>query len=366
MKRLLTVAGILFSALIGSLALAGPAAAVPTCSTYNDGNPTGSYPADSAGHMQVCFGATSSDKAAIATAVRQLPRKGTSGPLQAYDQVAAAGDKIFFFSTRADAVSYMQNTAPYNSYPPYATAASGGHCGFTASQADGSGMVTGIFKTCEYNATMTPASGTNPDLNHTVKHEMGHAFDLAMGIINGGTVPSAKTGFSGSASPPNYLLDGMNKLTPSNWSTLNTTQKASVVCGIFSNIKFSPLERSLIIEKGGSDPDPTNVGKSVCVTSGSTMVIDTPFLGKTPTQIAQQIAPYFTLDSREAWAEIFARNVGVTTPPAPGFLLLTDRLFITPRYDCANLDVSKYSTTSLPPLQSDINLHSCSFTPNDL
>lgn len=362
MKRLLTVAGIIFSAVLGSLAFAAPASATPTCTTYNDGNPTGTYPADSAGHMKVCFAATSSDKAAVATAVRQLPRKGASGPLQAYDQVKAAGDTIFFFQNRADAVSYLQNTAPYNSYPPYATAAGSGKCGFTSSQVDGSGMITGIFKTCSYDG-ITPSSGTNPDLNHTVKHEMGHAFDLAMGIVNGGTVPSAKTGFSGSQNPPNYLLDGVNKLTPANWATLTATQKASVVCGIFSNIKFSPLERSLIVSQGGTDPGAT---ASVCVTSGSTMVITAQYQGKTPTQIAQEIAPYFVNNSNEAWAEIFARNVGVTTPPAPGFLQLTDRIFITPRFDCANLDVSKYSTTSLPPSQSEINLHSCSFTPFDL
>lgn len=365
MKRLTTLAGLAVAALLGVFAFAAPASATPTCTTYNDGSPSGTYPADSAGHMQVCFAATSSDKQAIATAVRQLPRKGSSGPLQAYDQVAAAGDKIFFFANRADAVSYLQNTAPYNSYPPYATAANSGKCGFTSSQADGSGMITGIYKTCSYDG-VTPSSGTNPDLNHTTKHEMGHAFDLAMGIINGGTVPSAKTGFSGSQNPPNYLLDGVNKLTPQGWSGMTSTQKATVVCGIFSNIKFSPLERSLIVAAGGTDPDPTNVGKSVCVTSGSTMIIDTPYIGKTPTQIAQTIAPYFVNNSSEAWAEIFAVNVGVSTPPAPGFLQLTDRLFINTRYTCANLDVAEYSTTSLPPTQADINLHSCSFTPFDL
>lgn len=365
MKRLLTLAGLALASLIGAFAFTAPASATPTCTTYNDGNPTGTYPADSAGHMQVCFAATSSDKQAIASAVRQLPRKGSSGPLQAYDQVAAAGDKIFFFANRADAVSYLQNTAPYNSYPPYANAASSGKCGFTASQADGSAMITGIFKTCSYD-NVTPSSGTNPDLAHTTKHEMGHAFDLAMGVINGGTVPSAKNGFSVSQSPPNYLLDGLNKLTPANWAMLDTTGKNNYVCGIFSNIKFSPLERSLIVAKGGTDPDPGNVGKGVCKTSGSTLVIDTPFVGMTPTQIATTIAPYFVSDSREAWAEIFAVNVGVAVPPAPGFLQLTDKLFINNRYVCANLDVAEYSTTSLPPTQADINLHSCSFTPFDL
>ena len=361
MKRLLALAGFALAAMLGSVGLPSTAFATPTCTAYNDGSP-GSYPADGT-HMQVCFAATSSDKAGVATAVRQLPRKGASGPLQAYDQVKVAGDTIFFFQNRADAVSYLQSTAPYNSYPPYATAAGSGKCGFTSSQANGSGMITGIFKTCSYDG-ITPASGTNPDLNHTVKHEIGHAFDLAMGVVNGGTVPSAKTGFSGSQTPPNYLLDGVTKLTPTNWATLNTTQKASVVCGIFSNIQFSPLERSLIVSQpGGVDP---GAGASVCVTSGSTMVITTQYQGKTPTQIAQEIAPYFVNNSSEAWAEIFARNVGVTTPPAPGFLLLTDRIFITPRYECANLDVSKYSTTSLPPIQSEINLHGCSFTPFDL
>lgn len=362
MKRLATLAGMVLAAALGSLALPSVASATPTCTAYNDGSP-GSFPADGT-HMQVCFAtATNPDKATIATAVRAIPRKGASGPLQAYDQVKAAGATIFFFANSADAVSYLQNTAPYNAYPPYATAATSGRCGFTAALANGSDIVTGVFKTCQYGSTMTPATGTNPDLDHTVKHEMGHAFDLAMGVVNGGTVPSAKTGFSGSTSPPNYLLDGLNKLTPSNWSTMTPTQKASTVCAIFSTIKFSPLERALIIQKGGTDPDPTNVGKSVCVGSA----IDTPFVGMTPTQIAQTIAPYFTLDSREAWAEIFARNLPLANPPAaPGFLQLTDRIFITPRYNCANLDVTKYSTTSLPPLQADINSHSCSFTPFDL
>lgn len=366
MKRLATLAGLAFAALIGAFAFAAPASATPTCTTYNDGNPTGTYPADSAGHMQVCFSATSFDKQTIATAVRQLPRKGASGRLQAYDQVKAAGAKIFFFNTRQDAIDYFSNTAPWNGIPNYATKAGSGHCGFTWSQGSG-GLVTAIYKTGEYNSSMTPANGTNPDLAHTTKHEMGHAFDVAM-VLNGvqNYQPSSSTGFSTSVSPPNYLQDGLNKLTLANWNTLTSTQKASVVCGIFSNIKFSPLERSLIIGQGGTDPDPSNVGKSVCKTSGSTLVIDTPFLNKTPTQIAQEIAPYFVNDPTEAWAEIFAVNVGVSTPPAPGFLQLTDRLFINTRYECANLDVSKYSTSSIPPLQADINLHSCSFTPFDL
>ena len=362
MKRLVTIAGFAFAAILGSLAMSAPAHATPTCTAYNDGSPTGTFPADSAGHMQVCFAATSSDKATVATAVRAIPRKGASGPLQAYDQVKAAGAKIFFFATRADAVSYFTNTAPYSGILNYASKAGSGHCGFTWSQA-GAGLVTAVYKTCEYNASMTPANGTNPDLAHTTTHEMGHAFDVAL-VLNGvqSYQPSGSLGFATSVSPPSYLKDGANKLTPANWSTMTPTQKASTVCGIFSTIKFSPLERALIIESGGTDPDPTNVGKSVCVGSA----IDTPFVGMTPTQIAQTIAPYFLNDSKEAWAEIFARNSGVTTPPAPGFLQLTDRIFITPRFECANLDESKYSTTSLPPTATDISNHSCSFTSFDL
>jgi hypothetical protein len=344
MKRLLNLAGLALAAILGSFALSAPAHAVPTCTAYTDS--TASYPADSAGHEQICFAATTTDKTTIATAVRALPRKGSSGPLQAYDQIASAGVKIFFFNNSADAASYLQNTAPYNSYPPYATAANNGHCGFTASLADGSGLITGIYKTCNYNASITPATG----------------FDIVMGVIQG-TVPSAKNGFSVSQNPQNYLLDGLNKLTPSDWNTKTAQQKNDFVCNMFSTIQFSPLERALIIEAGGTDP---GAGASVCVTNGSTMTVTSTYSGKTPTQIANMIAPYFISKSNEAWAEIFARNVGVTTPPAPGFLQLTDRLFITPRYDCANLDVSKYSTTSLPPTQTDINNHSCSFTPNDL
>lgn len=361
MKTLIAMAGFALAAMLGAVGLPSAASATPTCTAYNDGSP-GSYPADGT-HMQVCFAATSSDKAAIATAVRQLPRKGASGPLQAYDQVKAAGDIVFFFSTRQDAIDYFQNTAPYSSIALYKNKAASGKCGFTLGS--GAGLVTGIYKTCAYDGLTSPTSGTNPDLNHTVKHEMGHAFDTAMSSVQG-FAPSGTTGFATSVSPPAYIKDGLAKLTPGTWNTMTSTQKATVVCGIFSNIKFSPLERSLIVSAGGTDPDPTNVGKSVCVTSGSTMVIDTPWVGKTPTQIAQAIAPYFVNDQNEAWAEIFAVNVGVSTPPAPGFLQLTDRLFINTRYDCANLDVSKYSTTSLPPLQSDITGHGCSFTPSDL
>ena len=364
MKRLATLAGLALAALLGSFALSAPANATPTCTAYTDS--AGTFPADSAGHEQICFAATTADKTTIATAVRALPRKGTSGPLQAYDQVKAAGTTIFFFNTRADAVDYFTNTAPYSGISNYATKAGSGRCGFTWSQA-GAGLVSAVYKTCQYDGITSPSSGTNPDLDHTVKHEMGHAFDVAMVLAGVQTYqPSSSTGFGTSVSPPNYIQDGLNNLTPANWSTMSTADKNATVCNIYSTVKFSPLERSLIVGKGGTDPDPSNVGKSVCVTSGATLVPDTPYVGKTPTQIAQIIAPYFVTDVTEAWAEIFARNVGVTVPPSPGFLQLTDKIFITPRFNCANMDVSDYSTTSLPPTSGDISAHSCSFTPFQL
>ncbi|WP_139340835.1 hypothetical protein, partial [Klebsiella aerogenes] len=132
MKRLATLAGLAFASLIGAFAFTAPAHATPTCSAYTDS--AGTYPADSTGHEQICFAATTADKTTIATAVRALPRKGASGPLQAYDQVKAAGAKIFFFNTRQDAVDYFNNTAPWNGIPNYGTKAGAGRCGFTWSQ----------------------------------------------------------------------------------------------------------------------------------------------------------------------------------------------------------------------------------------
>jgi len=355
MKRFKTLIGLAFAALIGSFAMSAPAHAAPTCTKYTDSS--GTYPADSTGHEQICFAATSQDEIAIATAVRQLPR----GTNQAYSVVSKNGASnagtIFYFQTRADAVAYFQQ-APYGSYA-YATEAGKGHCGFT--YAGPIQLVTGIFQTCSYDG-ITPNTGTNPDLNHTVKHEMGHAYDDDEILLQGHTA-SGTVGYSTSTTPPNYIQDGLNKLTPSNWSSLTSTQKASVVCGIWSNIVISPLERSLIIAAGGTDP---GAGASVCVTSGPTMVITTPFLGMTPTQIANAIEPYFVKTATEAWAEQFAVVVGVTTPPAPGFLQLSDRIFINNNFNCAVMDVTQYINTGLPPTQAVINAHSCSFTPSQL
>jgi len=141
MKRLLTLAGLAFAALIGSFAMSAPAHAAPICTAYTDSS--GTYPADSTGHQQTCFAATSADKIAIATAVRELPR----GANQAYSVVskngAASAGTIFYFQTRADAVAYFSQ-APYNAYA-YASEAGKGHCGFT--YAGPIQLVTGIFKT---------------------------------------------------------------------------------------------------------------------------------------------------------------------------------------------------------------------------
>lgn len=342
MKRLATLAGLAFASLIGAFAFTTPAHATPTCSAYTDSSAT--YPADSAGHEQVCFAATTADKTAIATAVRQLPRKSGSGPNEAYDYVAAQGVKVFFFSTEADAISYFQNTAPWSSTMGYATG--GQQCGFTFSGP--AGIVASVYKTCLYGST-------NPDLAHTIKHEMGHAFDFTMKIVNGiSTTPSQSTGYSGSTTPPNYNLDGLNLLTPSNWSTLTTTQKASVVCGIFSNINSSPLEQAFGAPAG-----------SVCMTSGSTMVVNTAYVGMTPTQIASTFMPKF-LNAQEAWAEQFALHVGVQTPPASPFLQLTDRIFINTNFKCSVFDVSTYSDTGIPPTNTQITAHGCAFTQTQL
>lgn len=357
MKRLLTLAGLALASLIGAFAFTAPAHATPTCTKFTDSSAT--YPADTAGHEQICFSATSQDELGIATAVRQLPR----GTNQAYSVVSGSGATIYYFQNRADAVSYMQNTAPYSNHTIYASQAQSGHCGFTASLSDGTLIATGIYQTCSYDG-ITPATGTNPDLNHTVKHEMGHVYDFAEIGIQGHT-PSGTVGYSTSSSPPNYLQDGLNKLTPSNWSSLTSTQKNSVVCGIWSNIVISPLERSLIVSSGGTDP---GAGTSVCVTSGPTLVIASQFVGLTPTQIAQKIEPYFVTASKpqEPWAESFAVVVGVQTPPSPGFLQLSDRIFINNNYTCAVMDVTQYINTGLPPSQTEINGHGCSFTPGQL
>ncbi len=343
MKRLATLAAVAFAALLGSFGMSAPAHATPTCSAYTDSSAT--YPADSAGHEQVCFAATNADKLAIATAVRQIPRKAGSGPNEAYDYIAAQGVKVFFFANSADAVDYFTNTAPYSSTIGYRQ---GGHqCGYTYSGP--AGIVSSVYKTCLYGAT-------NPDLNHTTKHEMGHAFDFTMKIVNGvSNTPSGANGYSVSTSPANYLLDGLNKLTPTNWSTLNTMQKAAIVCPIFSNINSSLLEQALGAPSG-----------SVCTGSGSSMTVNSAYLSMTPTQIAQTFMPYFVNDPQEAFAEQFAVHAGVQTPPATPFLQLTDRIFINNNFSCAVFDVSTYADTGVPPTNTQITTHGCSFTQADL
>lgn len=355
MKRLATLAGLVFASLIGAFAFTAPAHAAPTCTAYTDSS--GTYPADSTGHQQTCFAATSTDKIAIATAVRELPR----GANQAYSVVSknggASAGTIFYFQNRADAVSYFSQ-APYNSYS-YATEAGKGHCGFT--YAGPIQLVTGIFQTCAYDG-ITPNSGTNPDLNHTVKHEMGHAYDADEFVLQGHTA-SGTVGYSTSTTPPNYIQAGLNALKPANWSSLSTTAKATVVCSIWSNIVISPLERSLIVGAGKTDP---GAGASVCVTSGPTMIVTPFFAAMDPIQIAQAVEPYFVNTAAETWAESFAVDVGVTTPPSPGFLQLSDKIFINNNFKCAVMDVHAYVTTGLPPTQAVINAHSCSFTPSQL
>lgn len=344
MKRLATLAGLALASLIGAFAFTAPAHATPTCTGYSNGTPA-TYPADGT-HMQVCYSATSADKLAVATAVRDLPRKSGTGPNEAYDYLAAQGVTVFFFNTQADAVSYFQNTAPYSSTGGYAT--SGQQCGFTFSGP--AGIVASVYKTCMYGG-----GTTNPDLAHTIKHEMGHAFDFTMKIVNvSGTTPSQSTGYSGSTSPPNYNLDGLNLLTPAGFSSMSTTAQASVVCAIFSNIASSPLEQAFGAPAG-----------SVCMTSGPTMVVNAAYVGMTPTAIANLFMSKF-LNAQEAWAEQFAIHASVQTPPASPFLQLSDRIFINNNFKCSVFDVSTYADTGIPPTNAQITTHGCAFTQTQL
>ncbi len=342
MKRILTLAGMVLAAALGTMALPSVASATPTCTAYNDGSP-GSYPADGVNEL-ICFSATSGDKATIATAIRGLPRK-SSGPNQAYDVLKNAQAPIYFFSTRADAVDYFTNVAPFSSNPGYANAMSTGRCGATYALSNGSGLVSAIWKTCEWPGA-SPTSGTNPDIAHTVRHEMGHAYEIAMIPLIGYEI-SQTQGFSQSLSPLNFIDDGYDKLTPSNWGTMTPAQKTTYVCGIWSNIAPSPLEVSLGTALG-----------PVCTGTGGSATINTNYQGLTPEQIAELVAPYF-IDPKEAFAEMFAVNAGVTTPPSPGFLQLTDRMYISPRFQCAMLLVQRYMTTFSPPTAMDLSIRGC-------
>jgi len=97
-------------------------------------------------------------------------------------------------------------------------------------------------------------------------------------------------------------------------------------------------------------------------------VVNTPYVGKTPTQIAQTFMPYFTgvANAKETWAEEFAVNAGVVNPASP-FLQLTDKIFINNNFKCSVYDVHIYSSTGIPPTTTQISGNGCGpFTQSQL
>ena len=306
-----------------------------TCTTYNDGSPTGAFPADSAGHMQVCYAATSQDKANTAASVRDLNHATNA----AWDKVRTSGLIVYMFANQDEAAEYIGMNDTYSTSLNYYEAAAFGQCGFAAEGP--SGFVIGIYKTCAYGG-----GTTNPDLSHTTKHQLGHAYDLILKGLNG-------TGHGPSGAPDfiNMVNDGLAALTPTNWSTRSGPQKATIVCGIWgSNVNSSGLEQHYGAPSG-----------AVC----SSGAINAAYVGLTPSQIAVAVAPYF-LDPKEAWAELFAMHLGVQAPPPSPFLQMSDKMFISPNFKCAALDVAKWEDTGAAPTTANLSSSCSAYTTGNL
>ena len=344
-------AGFLFAApaaQAGSLGTATKLHNGINCTTWVQ-SPSYVYPADDT-HMYVCVSAGQTVDATLADRIADTVQQF---PTDVRNVLKDHGVTYFFFKDRDQMNSFMaveHQALPGVPDPRFqSTTAQCGQTGYAPIPLLPAQYITvSVFEKCSY-ATVKQTENT---IAKTAAHESGHAYDYSFAsdkdVLTGNRSqgPSESIGFkklvNGSTSP-SYIGD-INRLTPSDWASRSPASKANYVCNLFSTVLPSDLEIAF-----GTPND------KVCLNSTT---INTPYLNKTPTEIAVIRAPYFifqtTSDSipyQEIFAEVFSNYAGHA---GSDLLPVVDRILTrnqspVPSMDCARWVVRMYWFDQVPP-----------------
>lgn len=244
----------------------------------------------------------------------------------------------------------MGATRPFSNYSK-AFQTSQARCGNTGYQSTTSPplIASMIYNTCTLSTGQTI---TNPNLGGVALHETGHAFDfsIAAGSANKSIPPSSSKAFrslvNSSTNTPTaasdlYYIDHGNSQNGN--QPLNT-------CGLYDSVSISGLEQDLGLPTANTTP--------VC--TGSTE--NSPYIGKTNSQIATNQDPYFvnppptSIAYEDIFAELFAVRTGNIGSPAP--LPFFDH-WAPSGLHCSYLAVQLYYDTQQPPTSSQLSANDC-------
>lgn len=353
-SKLLSIAALAFAGMSVSLLATAPAQAqsVPTCTYYYNGNdyPSVPPPATVSNYATCVPNATQARKDEIFNAIHLLPYKQANGPNLVRDHLKAANVTYFYFQNRAAANAWFTSKGYPNIFQDPS-----GRCGNTVGSPI-SGLITVvIYEQCTYANNVLE---TNQSLRRTTLHESGHAWALSMAKIAGNISNSVDLSTGWKA----LMTDGINKLTPGNWTNGNwgSANKTSYLCqSVFRNAVPSNLERDLQATAG-----------AVCVNGNP---VDTTF-SKTPRQLAEQKAPYFVKNTngvpvdpsnREIWAELFVIRHDTSNSPAT-FLQLTDNILGYQSYSdpganfqCLKVVMQNFYQYGVAPSVAQLSTYSC-------
>ena len=297
-KSLLAAAALSFVGL-GSLLTATPASATVTCTLKNTGT---RYPTATS-NAWLCGPTNPNRENSVWNAVSNLP-------LGVRNKLQSRNVDVYYFNNRTEANDYFANTAPFNNINWFGQyALSSGRCGDTNYSPVLRKIVVAIYDNCTFGSNPpTP----HPSLQRGTTHEMGHAYDYAIGDEMGTTEqtvvsmrPSHRPGFN------TLGVTDRNQFTPFNWSTYTAQGKVNYICGLFSTGAPNTFELDLGATAG-----------AVCSNSSTA---NGSYGTKSPTAIAIEKAPYFLNNVEEIFAENFVIELLGNSSP-PGFLPLVDRI----------------------------------------
>lgn len=358
-RNLLAAAALAFVGLTGLVTVSPAQAQTITCDAQ--GVNLNTYPLDGNGvaantHAYAC-GPVGQHPSAANTQLMFNALRNAPVPF-ALSKMKQQGALFFLFRNRSEANSFFANNAPFNANGGYQTSTA--RCGNTFFHPSVNIIVSAVYETCYLSGGINL---TNPALDRTALHEMGHAF--AVSLVKG-TTKTAPDRIAGFTNLINADIDGQSApisgninigLTPSNWSAYTQAQKNALICNIFGTSVPSALEVEF-----GSTPN------AVC--SGSTPVA--AYINMTPKDIAvaqNKYPPYFRVNI-DVWAEAFATYALGTQSPG-NFLPITDHILLTGQgptvgtipapapMHCARLVVTTWANTLAPPTAGQLYNAKC-------
>jgi len=303
-------------------------------------------------HYWVCDGGTQAHDDVVGAEVRDF-----SIPLASRNVFLNQGVVVYFFANRTDYTNFIH--AKYNDDATFAPGTA--QCGKTSWQRSSGIITTVVWGTCAYSST---GLGDH-DLQKTISHEAGHAFDAALSKRDGSGDPkSHKSGFvnvGGGTNPSGAPVVDPFNLTPTNWATLSDMSRSVYVCSMFSTLTSSSLEIAL------SSPSDAVCG------AGSTVLpayrvggVGTGAVMK-PQDIVMTRAPYF-VNPVVRYEDLFAENFSnIADPNSPSTLLKMTDFILTrspisgqPRaYNCSRTVVETYVQTQQPPTSTVMTNAGC-------